>query len=182
MHVCLYIPVAQAREALTRLKMFSAHKLREMAETMAETVGETMAETVEGRPVRSFATRSAARGFTEVRSELTVEQKLDILIRDRDEKMNKQREADLQARLKSGRSAIGAVFVPSVEDGLTQPALSPAPGSRGSGGVDVRALAASVDALSARQEAAFGQMRDAHASLATQMQALQQAVAELGRR
>ena len=61
--------------------------------TMQRALLKYLCETVEGRPVRSFATRSAARGFTEVRSELTVEQKLDILIRDRDEKMNKQREA-----------------------------------------------------------------------------------------
>ena len=162
-----------------------------------------LCETVSGRPVRSFVQRSCARGFSEVRSELTVEQKLDILLRDRDEALYEKRQKQLAEMRKAGSGgAFGGAFAPI---GLN--AFEGSPTERGSARVSnanggdatvvtsiasevssisssaaspqVGQLAATVDALSARQEAGFKQMRDAHASLAAQLEALTKAVAAM---
>ena len=171
--------------------------------TMQRALLKYLCEVVEGRPVRSFASRSTSRGFSEVRSELTVEQKLDILLRDRDERMYAER----------GKKSIGDIFHHAREEEeedesgpmplsawesrvLGTPSPAPAAGlpavrspsapsgapSAGalSASADVRALATSMQAMSTRNEAAFNEIHKAHASLAAQMQSLAESMAEVG--
>jgi len=228
--------------------------------TMQRALLKYLCETLEGRPVRSFATRSAARGFTEVRSGMSVEQKIDLLLKDRDDRVRKTRAAELARKRQRGGGALGGAFSRLGSEDLDvedMPPASPDPpaamahrpshvslvkpvqrqgsraapagapaaaaggggagggsggGSSGGGGAVARVespltspvpltecssyelhetsapahhsdaieqLAHTVEALGAQQDAAFGQMKQAHTSLANQVQSLADAVSAL---
>ena len=139
--------------------------------TMQRALLKYLCETVEGRPVRSFATRSSARGFTEVRSGLTVEQKIDMLIKDLDE-----RKASMPNKPKKG--GLGGHFLKE-EAPSSPPPSPPQDGGVGRSGGENGETAAAIGRLAASMEAANRRHDATFTKLADQLQALTQQVAAI---
>ena len=137
--------------------------------TMQRALLKYLCEVVEGRSVRSFATRSAARGFTEVRSGLTLEQKVDVLVREHD--MNTQQRREEARAQKVERSVSQKSHIAHGEHA--------GEASAAAGQATTQQLADAVRDLDRRQTAALEQLGSAQEAIATQLRSLTEVVAAM---
>ena len=140
-----------------------------------------------GRDVRSFASRSAARGFSEVDDTMTLEQKVDVILQDHLREKRKAwlgeenqiamgAEPSTSHRAMIEPSTMSPAKLRNAEAEFGAPAPSPTVAGSGTSGAAHEALSARVDALGAKQAAGFERLASQQQAMAAKLDSLLEAL------
>jgi len=156
--------------------------------TMQRALLKYMCVHVKQKSVRSFAPRSEASGFTEVRNGMSLEQKVDTLLGPvleqtlNDPNAVQELDGGSNPSPKTFKRQASALMMQSWVKPMKTSSphrLSGAEASPGIGRDTSAALKSSIDQLAAQQKTAFDAISEQQSAMASQLLALTQAVAEL---